>query len=89
MFEAMACRLPVVCNSHGGYADWIKHGHNGFLFDTSEQARGILARLVADASLRRRIGLNARATVEDMYSPAAEAERLAFYLKIREHHSGS
>ena len=77
----MACGLPVVCHSHGGYADWIKHGDNGFLFDTSDEARGILARLVADAPLRRRIGFNARRTVEDMYSPAAEAERLAFYLR--------
>jgi glycosyltransferase involved in cell wall biosynthesis len=81
VFEAMACGLPVVCHSHGGYADRIKHGDNGFLFDTSDEARVILARLVADAPLRRRIGLSARATVEDMYSPAAEAERLAFYLR--------
>ena len=78
--EAMACGLPGVCHSHGGYADWIRHGDNGFLFDTGDEARGILARLVADAPLRQHTGLNARRTVEDMYSATAEAERLAFYL---------
>ena len=41
----------------------------------------ILARLVADAPLRQRIGLNARRTVEQVYSPFAESERLAFYLR--------
>jgi glycosyltransferase involved in cell wall biosynthesis len=81
VFEAMACGLPVVCHSHGGYADWIRHGENGYLFDTSNEARDILARLVADASLRRRIGLNARKTVEDMYSEQAQEQRLAFYLR--------
>ena len=81
VFEAMACGLPVVCHAYGGYADWIRHEDNGFLFDTTDQARRILARLVADAPLRQRIGLNARRTVEEVYSPFAESERLAFYLR--------
>lgn len=81
VFEAMACGLPVVCHSNGGYADWIRHGENGYLFDTSDEARRILAELVADAALRRRIGLNARKTVENMYSGPALAQRLAFYLR--------
>jgi glycosyltransferase involved in cell wall biosynthesis len=81
VFEAMACGLPVVCHSYGGYADWIKHEDNGFLFDTTDEARGILARLIADAPLRQRIGFSARRTVEQMYSPVAENERLAFYLR--------
>lgn len=80
VFEAMACGLPVVCHSNGGYADWIRQGENGFLFDTSDEARRILVQLAADPDLRLRIGANARKTVEDMYSEGALAERAAFYL---------
>lgn len=80
VFEAMACGLPVVCHSHGGYADHIRHGENGFLFDTTGQAQHILAELKADPELRSRIGRNARQTVERMFSPAAQADRLDFYL---------
>ena len=80
VFEAMACGLPVVCQAHGGYAESIRHGENGFLFETTDQARAILLRLATDPTLRRTIGQAARATVEAMYAPAAIAERMRFYL---------
>jgi glycosyltransferase involved in cell wall biosynthesis len=81
VFEAMACGLPVVCHQHGGYADTIRHGENGFLFDTTAEARLLLERLAADPALRSRVGGEARRTVEKMYSKAAQDERLAFYLR--------
>ena len=81
VFEAMACALPVVCHVHGGYADAIRHGENGFLFETTEEAMALLERLAADAGLRERLGAAARKTVEDMYSATAREERLAFYLR--------
>jgi glycosyltransferase involved in cell wall biosynthesis len=81
VIEAMACGLPVVCHSFGGYADWIHNGENGFLFDTPDEARDILDQLRADPDLRRRVGHNARTTVEGMYSALAQEERLAFYLR--------
>ena len=81
VFEAMACALPVVCHAHGGYADAIRHGDNGFLFETTEEARALLEQLAADAGLRERMGAAARKTVEDMYSDTAREERLAFYLR--------
>lgn len=81
VFEAMACGLPVVCHAHGGYADAIRHGENGFLFETTGEARALLERLAADAGLRARIGVAARQTVEVLYSTAAQEERLGFYLR--------
>ena len=81
VFEAMACGLPVVCHAYGGYADHIRHGENGFLFESTEQARRILAELKADPALRARIGCSARATVEQMFSEAALERRLDFYLR--------
>ena len=81
VFEAMACALPVVCHSYGGYADAIRHGENGFLFETTEEARVLLAELAADPVLRSKIGANARKTVEALYAQDAQERRLDFYLR--------
>jgi glycosyltransferase involved in cell wall biosynthesis len=81
VFEAMACGLPVVCHRHGGYADAIVHGENGYLFDTREEALEIIVSLAADPALRARIGSKARKTVEEMYSDMALQKRLEFYLR--------
>ncbi|MER8632320.1 glycosyltransferase family 4 protein [Mesorhizobium opportunistum] len=79
VFEAMACGLPVVCHVHGGYADHIRHGENGFLFETTQQAAGILAELKADPSRRVTVGKKARQTVEQLFSPQALRQQLDFY----------
>lgn len=81
VFEAMACGLPVVCHAHGGYAEAICHGSNGFLFDSTEEAQAIIAQLIANPALRATTGASARKTVESIYSEQASDERLAFYLK--------
>lgn len=81
VFEAMACARPVVCHAHGGYAEWIRHGENGFLFETTDQARALLAMLIADPAMCERVGAAARTTVEQMYSATALARRASFYLR--------
>ena len=80
VFEAMACGLPVVCGRRGGYADYIEHGSNGFLFDTTEQAIALIRELRSDASLRERIGRAARRTVEALYGGDHWQRKLAFFL---------
>lgn len=79
VIEAMACARPVVCHAHGGYAEVIRHGENGFLFNTTEEALEILATLKADPALCARVGATARRTVEAMYAPDAVLARLEFY----------
>jgi len=80
VFEAMACGLPVVCGRRGGYADYIVHGINGFLFDTNEQAVNLILKLRDDPSMRARIGRAARQTVEELYRSHAWRQKLAFFL---------
>jgi glycosyltransferase involved in cell wall biosynthesis len=80
VFEAMACGLPVVCGRRGGYADYIAHGINGFLFDTTEQAVRIILELRGDPELRRRIGEAARKSVEQLYRGDAWRRKWQFFL---------
>lgn len=80
VFEAMACGLPVVCGRRGGYAEHIRHGENGFLADTQEDAFDIVMNLKHDTSLRERIGKRARTTVEELYGDAYRMQLIGFYL---------
>ena len=79
--EAMACGLPVVCHSSGGYSEFIEHGQNGFLFDSDEQAFQIIMRLMQDGSLRDAIGKAARLCMERMFSLAARQAVVDYYLQ--------
>lgn len=78
--EAMACGLPVVCHRFGGHVENIVHGENGFVFDDQQQAIEIVRRLRDDLELRRRIGANARATMEALFAPGKLDAMYASYL---------
>jgi len=81
VFEAMACGLPVVCGRRGGYAEYIVHGVNGFLFDTSVEALALIRTLRDDVALRERIGRAARVTVEQLYAGSAWRQKQAYFLR--------
>jgi glycosyltransferase involved in cell wall biosynthesis len=78
--EAMACGLPVVCHSRGGYVEWIDEGRNGFLFETQQEALEILLLLKEDPALRERVGKAARRTAEELFSADVRSEIVEFYL---------
>ncbi len=80
IFEAMASGLPVVTHERGGYVREIRSGENGFLFETNEEAVEIIGRLRGEAGLYERIVVGGRATVEEMYSPAAREKVVEYYL---------
>lgn len=60
VLEAMLTGLPVVCHRDIGTAEIIKHGINGFVFDTPAEAIEIIYTLKKNARLRKEIGIHAR-----------------------------
>lgn len=81
VFEAMACGLPVICHRRGGYAPFIDHGRNGFLFDRQEEALELLFHLRDRPELRFAVGQAARRTVEEIFSVERRRAIMDFYLK--------
>jgi glycosyltransferase involved in cell wall biosynthesis len=81
IFEAMACGLPVVCENRGGYCGYIRHGVNGFLCNTQDEAYAIINRLRHDYALRDAIGTAARKTVENIYCNHNLNSTLEYYLR--------
>ncbi|MBM9400469.1 glycosyltransferase [Gluconacetobacter azotocaptans] len=80
VIEAMACGLPVLVHSVGGYAEVIKHEVNGLLFDTTEDAVRLVRRLAEEPALRERLGREARQSVCTLLSTAEMKRLIAFYL---------
>jgi L-malate glycosyltransferase len=74
--EAMAMRKPFVHSNVGGAEEMIIPGENGFLFPVGDTAALVdrLARL-ADGSRRDRLGANARARAEQMFSETTMVDR--------------
>ena len=79
--EAMATGLPVVAHTSGGYAAYITHGTDGFLFETAEEAHRLIERLRHDRTLCLTIGKAARQRVETLYGPEATQAMIDFYTK--------
>jgi glycosyltransferase involved in cell wall biosynthesis len=74
--EAMALARPVVHAGLGGAADMIQPWREGFLFPVGDTA-ALVERLaaLADPELRRRMGAQARSTVEARFSERAMIDR--------------
>ena len=77
----MAAGKPVVASPVGANVQVVRHGVNGFLANTTEEWVDALRRLATDPNLRQRMGAEARRTVQDQYSTAMAAPRLATILR--------
>jgi starch synthase len=66
--EAMAHARPVVASAVGGLPDMIRDGETGLLVSPRDPAalRAAIDRLLADAELRRRLGLAARERIAEL-----------------------
>jgi glycosyltransferase involved in cell wall biosynthesis len=70
LLEAMATGLPVVATEVGSVSRVVENGGTGLLVPPGDQEAlgGALARLVADAEARRRMGVAARRRVVEHFS---------------------
>lgn len=66
--QYMSLGMPCVISPVGVNASIVQDGVNGFLYSTEEDLTRVLANLIEDATLRRRIGTAARATIEGKFS---------------------
>lgn len=73
--QYMGIGLPAVMSPVGVNKEIIQDGLNGFLASTTEEWVEKLSLLIDNADLRRRMGLEARRTVEEHYSVNAWKER--------------
>lgn len=83
--EAMAAGRSVVATSVGSLPDTIDSGKDGFLVRTGDAADMAekLFLLICDASLRERMGMQARKKAEDLFSRRAMIDRLrAVYAEV-------
>jgi len=68
LLEAMACGLPVVTNEVGAVSEVITSGEDGYVAKDDDDYLAHLLNLLEDYKLRRRIGQNARKTVEKKFN---------------------
>ena len=75
LIEAMACGVPVVATRCGGPDGIVTDGEDGFLvpLDDAAAMADRLHRLLTDGELNRRMGLRARATMEQRFSETVTA----------------
>lgn len=75
VLQYMAAGLPVVANPVGVHVEMVHHGETGFLAETPDEWVRAIARLAADADLRRRMGEAGRRALEARYSVTAGLQR--------------
>lgn len=75
--QYMALGIATVASPVGVNTDILRHAENGMLASTEDEWVQVLAALLGDAKLRRRIGEAGRATVEGEFSASTQAPRLA------------
>jgi len=70
LLEAMASSKPVIASDIPGSKDVITHGYDGFLFEKGNvnELKKYLELCLSDEKLRKKMGKNARKTVEEKYT---------------------
>jgi glycosyltransferase involved in cell wall biosynthesis len=80
----MAMGIPSVCSAVGANREVIEHGKNGLLSSTPDEWVDNIGALIENPSMRRRLGMAGRQTVEEHFSMEKSAE--LFAQVVRETH---
>jgi glycosyltransferase involved in cell wall biosynthesis len=80
--EAAMVRVPTVASPTEAFYYAIHAGENGFLARTDEEWQTALSQLVADTTLRTRLGEQAYADVIARYHPVVRSSELAAMLNL-------
>jgi glycosyltransferase involved in cell wall biosynthesis len=75
--QYMATGRPAVISPVGMNKDLVQHGVNGFLVGTVDETIAALDALAESPTLRRRVGLAGRRTIEQRYCAAIGADQFA------------
>jgi glycosyltransferase involved in cell wall biosynthesis len=85
LLEALSVGLPCIATAVGGTPDVIVDGVNGLLIapDKADELRTGLLKLLSDGSMRQRLGVQARETIQARYSLESTADQLAsLYMRL-------
>jgi glycosyltransferase involved in cell wall biosynthesis len=77
--------IPVVASPVGPYAEYVRHGVNGFLAGSREEWTAYVARLVENPTLRRDMGAANRALSQEYALSRHLDERAALYEALCRH----
>lgn len=80
LHEAMSCGLPVLCHRSVGGAEFIRHGVNGFLFNTTGEALHLLDQLRASTALCEQTGQAARESMLALHGETLRQHTLELLL---------
>jgi glycosyltransferase involved in cell wall biosynthesis len=83
VLEAMASGLPIVASDIAGNEELVKDGKNGYLFDNEncDDLREILAHLLTDSKLCKKMGATSRRITEKNYSWSSSGNQYLTLLK--------
>lgn len=83
ILEGMAQGLPVLVSNITGNQDVVKHGETGFLYQNELEFVRYAKQLMEDEILRRTMGMNGKAYVDQHHSVDKEAKNIAaIYYKM-------
>jgi hypothetical protein len=88
ILQYMAAGAPVVASPVGVHNKLVRNGVNGFLARDESDWIDRLSELMADKSLREKLGARGRQTVLEHYDVPVAAERLAKVFEASTHTSG-